>query len=184
MLPEYIHMRVAESILFAGKAIRVLRNPSPGATLQEPVNQSQNSKGSHGMQSFVGGSGAPKELPSFSNISAEELLPQAEADKIDVMLKELKVSCQLGNFCWYCTVYVTTIFCCMRVSLLYYKSFLCYLHKMNILIWAYGCLRFLQHSSEFYKRPFESAVGSIRTIAANHLWQVLMFKSIMYSINI
>ena len=135
-------MRVAESILFAGKAIRVLRNPSPGATLQEPVNQSQNSKGSHGMLSFVGGSGAPKELPSFSNISAEELLPQAEADKIDVMLKELKVSCQLGNFCWYCTVYVTTIFCCMCVSLLYYKSFLCYLHKMDILIWAYGCLCF------------------------------------------
>lgn len=107
MLPEYIHMRVAESILFAGKAIRVLRNPSPGATLQEP---SQNSKGSHGMQSFVGGSGVPKELPSFSNISAEELLPQAEADKIDVMLKELKVSCQLGNFCWYCTVYVPPSF--------------------------------------------------------------------------
>jgi gamma-tubulin complex component 4 len=92
MLPEYIHMRVAESILFAGKAIRVLRNPSPGATLQEPFNQSQNSKGSHRMQSFIGGSGVPKELPNFSNISAEELLPQAEADKIDAMLKELKVS--------------------------------------------------------------------------------------------
>lgn len=94
MLPEYIHMRVAESILFAGKAIRVLRNPSPGATLQEPFNQSQNSKGSHRMQSFIGGSGALKELPNFCNISAEELLPQAEADKIDAMLKELKVSSQ------------------------------------------------------------------------------------------
>lgn len=33
----------------------------------------------------------------------------------------------------------------------------------------------MQHSSEFHKRLFESAVGSIRTIAANHLWQVLMF---------
>lgn len=43
---------------------------------------------------------------------------------------------------------------------------------------------FLQHSSEFHKRPFESAVGSIRTIAANHLWQVLMFQSIIYSVNI
>ena len=32
---------------------------------------------------------------------------------------------------------------------------------------------FLQHSSEFHKRLFESAVSSIRTIAANHLWQVL-----------
>lgn len=98
-------MRVAESILFAGKAIRVLRNPSPGATLQDPVNQNQNSKGSYGMQSIVGGSGAPKELTYFSNITAEELLPQAEADKIDAMLKELKVSCQLSNFCWYCLCY-------------------------------------------------------------------------------
>jgi gamma-tubulin complex component 4 len=119
MLPEYIHMRVAESILFAGKAIRVLRNPSPGATLQESMNQSQNVKGSYRMQSLIGGSGALKELPNFPNISAEELLPQAEADKIDAMLKELK------------------------------------------------------HSSEFHKRLFESAVGSIRTMAANNLWQVL-----------
>ncbi|CAN6340677.1 unnamed protein product [Urochloa humidicola] len=123
MLPEYIHMRVAESILFAGKAIRVLRNPSPGAILQEPISQSQNSKGSQRMQSFIGGSGAPKDLPNFSNISAEELLPQAEADRIDAMLKELK------------------------------------------------------HSSEFHKRLFESAVGSIRTIAANHLWQLVVVRA-------
>ncbi|VAH02433.1 unnamed protein product [Triticum turgidum subsp. durum] len=119
MLPEYIHMRVAESILFAGKAIRVLRNPSPGATLLEPTNQSQTLKGSHRMQSFTGGSGALKELPNFSNISAEELLPQAEADKVDAMLKQLK------------------------------------------------------HASEFHKRLFESAVSSIRTIAANHLLVVV-----------
>ncbi|XP_062230787.1 gamma-tubulin complex component 4-like [Phragmites australis] len=123
MLPEYIHMRVAESILFAGKAIRVLRNPSPGATLQEPVIQSQNPKGSHRMHSFIGGSGAPKELPNFFNISAEELLPQAEADKIDSMLKELK------------------------------------------------------HSPEFHKRPFESAVSSTHTIAASHLWQLVVVRA-------
>lgn len=123
MLPEYIHMRVAESILFAGKAIRVLRNPSPGATLQEPANQSQILKGSHRMQSFTGGSGALKELPNFSNISAEELLPQVEADKVDAMLKQLK------------------------------------------------------HSSEFHKRLFESAVSSIRTIAANHLWQLVVVRA-------
>lgn len=30
----------------------------------------------------------------------------------------------------------------------------------------------MQKSSEFQKRLFESAVGSIRIIAANHLWQV------------
>nr|CAB3460271.1 unnamed protein product [Digitaria exilis] len=123
MLPEYIHMRVAESILFAGKAIRVLRNPSPGATLQEPINQNQSSKRSHRMQSFIGSSGSPKDLPNFSSISAEELLPQAEADRIDAMLKELK------------------------------------------------------HSSEFHKRLFESAVGSIRTIAANHLWQLVVVRA-------
>ncbi|MCE5167352.1 Gamma-tubulin complex component 4, partial [Datura stramonium] len=29
MLPEYITMHVVESILFAGKAVRVLHNPSP-----------------------------------------------------------------------------------------------------------------------------------------------------------
>lgn len=98
-------MRVAESILFAGKAIRVLRNPSPGATLKEPFNQSQNSKGSLRMQSFIGGSGGSKELPNFSNISAEELLPQAEADKIDAMLKELKVSS------WQCSVQACTFAC-------------------------------------------------------------------------
>lgn len=85
-------MRVAESILFAGKAIRVLRNPSPSSKLQES-NQSQNSKASHRVQSFIGGSGAPKESANFLNISAEELLPQTEADRIDAMLKELKVSC-------------------------------------------------------------------------------------------
>ncbi|KAM3401010.1 hypothetical protein ACQJBY_005682 [Aegilops geniculata] len=123
MLPEYIHMRVAESILFAGKAIRVLRNPSPGATLLEPTNQSQTLKGSHRMQSFTGGSGALKELPNFSNISAEELLPQAEADRVDAMLKQLK------------------------------------------------------HASEFHKRLFESAVSSIRTIAANHLWQLVVVRA-------
>ncbi|XP_006655007.3 gamma-tubulin complex component 4 [Oryza brachyantha] len=123
MLPEYIHMRVAESILFAGKAIRVLRNPSPGATLQESMNQSQNLKGSFRIQNHTGGSGALKDLPNFPNISAEELLPQAEADKIDAMLKELK------------------------------------------------------HSSEFHKRLFESAVGSIRTMAANHLWQLVVVRA-------
>ncbi|KAM0875821.1 hypothetical protein ACQ4PT_036545 [Festuca glaucescens] len=123
MLPEYIHMRVAESILFAGKAIRVLRNPSPGATLQGPTNQSQILKGSHRMQSSIGGSSVLKELPNFSNISAEELLPQVEADKVDAMLKQLK------------------------------------------------------HSSEFHKWLFESAVSSIRTIAANHLWQLVVVRA-------
>ncbi|KAK1284934.1 hypothetical protein QJS10_CPB20g01980 [Acorus calamus] len=37
MLPEYIHMHVAESILFAGKAIRVLRNPGPAFKSQDVI---------------------------------------------------------------------------------------------------------------------------------------------------
>lgn len=32
---------------------------------------------------------------------------------------------------------------------------------------------FLKESPEFHKRFFESAVSSIRIIAANHLWQVV-----------
>ncbi|KAH1108028.1 hypothetical protein J1N35_011796 [Gossypium stocksii] len=37
MLPEYIHIHAAESILFAGKAIRILRNPSPGFKFQDAL---------------------------------------------------------------------------------------------------------------------------------------------------
>lgn len=128
MLPEYIHMRIAESILFAGKAIRVLRNPSPSATLQDPVIRTV---GSHGMQSSVGGSGVPKELANFSNIRVEELLPQAEADKIDSMLKELKVSCQVHNFCWFCFMlppsFVACTFPCCITNIFY----------VNFINWLY-----------------------------------------------
>ena len=143
MLPEYIHMRVAESILFAGKAIRVLRNPSPGATLQEHVNQGQNPKGSHRMQSFTGGSGAPKDLPNFSNISAEELLPLAEADKIDAMLKDLKVSYQPGNYCQQCLFHhhiLLHAFHCFAFTQAHF--FYPVLSKKAILMWAYGCFYF------------------------------------------
>lgn len=65
MLPEYIPMHVAESILFAGKAIRVLRNPS---------------------SAFRSADARHKKL------MADELLPQLEADKIESMLKNLKES--------------------------------------------------------------------------------------------
>ncbi|KAF5203428.1 Gamma-tubulin complex component [Thalictrum thalictroides] len=92
MLPDYIHMRVAESILFAGKAIRVLRNPSPSFKYQEVVFHPQMSKESHNAQGFTGRFGLPKE-PSFDKkIIREELLPQSNADKIDAMLLELKES--------------------------------------------------------------------------------------------
>ncbi|XP_020101980.1 gamma-tubulin complex component 4 [Ananas comosus] len=123
MLPEYIHMRVAESILFAGKAVRVLRNPSPSFRLKESFVHNPNVKGSHRVQGFLGNFATLKELPDSSNLITEDLLPQSEADKINAMLLELK------------------------------------------------------HSSEFHKRLFESAVSSIRTIAANHLWQLVVIRA-------
>ncbi|PIA61346.1 hypothetical protein AQUCO_00300709v1 [Aquilegia coerulea] len=92
MLPDYIHMRVAESILFAGKAIRVLRNPSPAFKYQDVAFHQQISKESHKVQGFTGRFGLPKEPCVDKNIIREELLPQSEADKIDAMLLELKES--------------------------------------------------------------------------------------------
>nr|XP_043621014.1 gamma-tubulin complex component 4 homolog [Erigeron canadensis] len=65
MLPEYIPIQVAESILFAGKAIRVLRNPS---------------------SAFRSVDARHKKL------MGDELLPQSEADKIESMLINLKES--------------------------------------------------------------------------------------------
>ncbi|KAI3741789.1 hypothetical protein L1987_59466 [Smallanthus sonchifolius] len=65
MLPEYIPMHIAESILFAGKAIRVLRNPS---------------------SAFRSVDARHKKL------MGDELLPQSEADKIESMLINLKDS--------------------------------------------------------------------------------------------
>ncbi|XP_072955339.1 gamma-tubulin complex component 4 [Typha angustifolia] len=123
MVPEYIHMRVAESILFSGKAVRVLRNPSFGFKLQETFTHNPILKESYRVQGFLGSFAPPKDLSGCSDLIADELLPQSEADKIDAMLQELK------------------------------------------------------RSSEFHKRLFESAVSSIRTIAANHLWQLVVIRA-------
>lgn len=84
-------MRVAESILFAGKAVRVLRNPSPSFRLKESFVHNPNVKGSHRVQGFLGNFATLKELPDSSNLITEDLLPQSEADKINAMLLELKV---------------------------------------------------------------------------------------------
>ncbi|XP_021906800.1 gamma-tubulin complex component 4 [Carica papaya] len=95
MLPEYIHMRVAESILFAGKAIRVLRNPSPAFRFQDSVYHQQVTEASQKSQ-------ASTERFLFQNnpllddeVIGEELLPQPEADKIENMLQDLKCQCFL-----------------------------------------------------------------------------------------
>ncbi|CAL9130281.1 unnamed protein product [Musa textilis] len=123
MLPEYISMRVAESILFAGKAVKVLRNPTSSFRLQESSVRQSVLKGSCRVQGFLGTFVLEREIPQSTNLIAEDLLPQSEADKIDAMLKELK------------------------------------------------------QSSEFQKRLFESAISSIRTIAANHLWQLVVVRA-------
>lgn len=91
MLPEYIHMRVAESVLFAGKAIRVLRNPSPAFQFKDPLHNQQIPRGAQKIHGFSGRFPFQKEPIVDANLIGEELLPQSEADKIETMLQGLKV---------------------------------------------------------------------------------------------
>ncbi|KAF2298384.1 hypothetical protein GH714_023412 [Hevea brasiliensis] len=92
MLPEYIHMRVAESVLFAGKAIRVLRNPSPVFQFRDPLHNQQIPRGAQKIHGFSGRFPFQKEPFVDANLIGEELLPQSEADKIEAMLQGLKES--------------------------------------------------------------------------------------------
>ena len=91
MLPQYILLCVAEAILFAGKAIRVLRNPSPvfqfqDALYNQPIKKcSQNVHGSAGHVPFR------KLMFLDVKVIGEELLPQSEADKINTILQDLMV---------------------------------------------------------------------------------------------
>ncbi|KAI7757131.1 LOW QUALITY PROTEIN: hypothetical protein M8C21_029484 [Ambrosia artemisiifolia] len=116
MLPEYIPVCVAESILFAGKAIRVLRNPSSSFRFVDVLTHQGT-----GPQTFI--ESLRKEPSLNTTLTGDELLPQSEADKIESRLKTL------------------------------------------------------QESSEFHKRSFEEAIGSIRTIAASHLWQLVAVRA-------
>ncbi|PKA60719.1 Gamma-tubulin complex component 4 like [Apostasia shenzhenica] len=122
MMPDYIHMPIAESILFAGKAVRVLRNPSDMFKVQESFFQQHMSRGSQRTPGYVGNF-VLKDPIKGTNLNAEELFPQSEADKIEELLHKLK------------------------------------------------------KSSEFHKRSFECAVNSIRTISANHLWQLVVIRA-------
>ncbi|MBA0736512.1 hypothetical protein Gogos_010057, partial [Gossypium gossypioides] len=91
MLPEYIHMHAAESILFAGKAIKILRNPSPGFKFQDALCKQQTGKGSQNVHESAAHHPFHKK-PISGRIIGEELLPQSEADKIETMLQDLKES--------------------------------------------------------------------------------------------
>lgn len=92
MLPEYIPMRVAESILFAGKAVRVLRNPSP-SFLSRDAAYPQVPKSFQKIHGFAGRFNFQREPVNNTGMGEEDLLPQSEADKIENMLLDLKVWC-------------------------------------------------------------------------------------------
>lgn len=104
MLPEYVHMRVAESILFAGKAIRVLRNPSPAFQFKDPVYNQQIPKDAQKNQVSTGRFPFQKESFEDTNLIGEELLPQSEADKIENMLRDLKESSEFHKRSFECAV--------------------------------------------------------------------------------
>lgn len=89
MLPEYIPMRVAESIPFAAKAVRIIRNPSPAFQSGDTVYY-QIPKSFQKMQGLGGRFPFQKEPVINMGTGEEDLLPQSEADKIEAMLLNLK----------------------------------------------------------------------------------------------
>lgn len=104
MLPDYIHMRVAESILFSGKAVRVLRNPSPAFGFQAAMNYQQFQRGSQSCQVFTEHIPFQKEPSVAAQMTVEELLPQADADRIESMLQNLKDSSEFLKRSFECAV--------------------------------------------------------------------------------
>ncbi|KAG4917296.1 hypothetical protein JHK87_054853 [Glycine soja] len=102
MLPEYIPMRVAESILFAGKAVRVLRNPSPSFQSGDAVHP-QMPKSFQKIHGLAGRFHFQRE-PAIHTGMGEDLLPQSEADKIEAMLLNLKESSEFHKRSFECAV--------------------------------------------------------------------------------
>ncbi|CAN0921567.1 Gamma-tubulin complex component 4 homolog [Linum grandiflorum] len=95
MLPSYIPTNIADSILFAGKAIRILRNPSPAFLYKDP-SDNQQVKGGRKVHEFMGQFSIHEEPFMTTSHNGEELLPHSEADKIEVMLKDLKCRTHLN----------------------------------------------------------------------------------------
>ncbi|GLU03740.1 hypothetical protein SLE2022_209240 [Rubroshorea leprosula] len=104
MLPEYIHMRIAESILFAGKAIRVLRNPIHAFRFQDNLYPQQMVRSSQKIQGLTVRFPFQKETLLDTKLVGEELLPQSEADKIENMLQDLKESSEFHKRSFECAV--------------------------------------------------------------------------------
>lgn len=84
-------MRVAESVLFAGKAVRVLRNPSPAFRYRDVAFSQKIPRGTQKIQGFTEHFHFQKEPLTEAKQIEDELLPQSEADKIEAMLLDLKV---------------------------------------------------------------------------------------------
>ncbi|KAH6559292.1 hypothetical protein KP509_1Z015200 [Ceratopteris richardii] len=86
MLPQYIPSQVAESVLFVGKAVRILRNPSKSFKSHQHETELQNGRGTtshtHSKASFS----------SKLSHQGSELLPQSQVEKIASLLQGLKAS--------------------------------------------------------------------------------------------
>lgn len=95
MLPDYIPMGVAESICFAGKAVRVLRNPS--STFQ--FNKAALNQHAQSLQKRFGFTEVSFQKNSSMDFQSvgEDLLPQSEADKIESLLQDLKESSEFNK---------------------------------------------------------------------------------------
>lgn len=121
MLPQYIPMQVAESILFVGKAVKILRNPSRSFKSHWRGYEQQDMKYDPMPEELLIPIFHPKS--SFSELldhQGPKLLPQSQIEKIALMIQDLK------------------------------------------------------EMPDFHKRSFEGSIDSIRTIAATHLWQLVV----------
>jgi gamma-tubulin complex component 4 len=103
MLPDYIQVPVAESILFVGKAVRVLRNPSTSFKVQTSGSQRPGSKGQQRPDEIL--ISLPFSKDSSAGRGSSErpgLLPEAEATKIASMIRDLKVQPAVNYPCAKC----------------------------------------------------------------------------------
>jgi gamma-tubulin complex component 4 len=94
MLPQYIPLHVAESILFVGKAVRVLRNPSKSFKSHVGSHDQQYMKQETMSQKVLFPNSELKD--SFSELQdnqGSELLPQSELEKIASLIETVKVDC-------------------------------------------------------------------------------------------
>ncbi|KAL3531477.1 hypothetical protein ACH5RR_010799 [Cinchona calisaya] len=89
--PEHRPMRVAESIFYAGKAVRVLGNSSPAIRIQGATSYQQMSRESQRLQVCTMRNTSKKDSPSENKPIGQELHPQSDADKIENMLQNLKL---------------------------------------------------------------------------------------------